>query len=89
MPWCDTCDRYLTPSAVTPEGACPTCGRKVDRGQLRTDKRMERKARRAEAAGESDDEPLPPIPWHVKVLVAAVIVYLGYRFFQLLEMLWT
>ena len=30
MPWCDDCDRYLAPSAVTPDGTCPTCGRPVD-----------------------------------------------------------
>ena len=26
MAWCPACDRYLTPAALTPEGACPTCG---------------------------------------------------------------
>lgn len=32
MPWCDSCDKYLAPSAATAEGACPTCGAKVDTG---------------------------------------------------------
>ena len=89
MPWCDTCDQYLAPPAVTPDGKCPACGQNVDRGQLRTDRRIEQKARKAAAAGETDSEPLPPIPWHFKLLVGAVVVYLGYRFFQLFELLWT
>ena len=29
MAWCQACDRYLTPATLTPEGACPTCGREV------------------------------------------------------------
>ena len=29
MAWCPACDRYLTPAALTSEGACPTCGRGV------------------------------------------------------------
>lgn len=89
MPWCDGCDQYLAPPAVTPDGKCPACGRKVDRGQLRTDRGMERTARKAAAAGETTDDPLPPIPWHFKLLVGAVVVYLGYRFFQLIELIWT
>ena len=26
MPWCDDCAKYWAPSAMTPEGTCPTCG---------------------------------------------------------------
>ena len=29
MPWCEDCAKYLGPSAMTEEGACPTCGRVV------------------------------------------------------------
>lgn len=29
MPWCDDCDRYLTPSSLDPDGSCPSCGRAV------------------------------------------------------------
>jgi hypothetical protein len=40
-------------------------------------------------AGEhlADDEPLDPLPWHFKLLVAAITVYLGYRAFQGIEWL--
>ncbi len=30
MPWCDTCDCYLAPNAVDPDGTCPTCHKEVD-----------------------------------------------------------
>ena len=26
MPWCEDCAKYWAPSAMTPDGACPTCG---------------------------------------------------------------
>ena len=26
MPFCDDCEKYWAPSAMTPEGECPTCG---------------------------------------------------------------
>jgi hypothetical protein len=29
VPWCDTCDRFYNPNSLTPEGACPKCGRIV------------------------------------------------------------
>ncbi len=25
MPWCDRCDRFLTPSSLDEQGACPGC----------------------------------------------------------------
>ncbi|MGH1504452.1 MAG: hypothetical protein ACRBI6_12910 [Acidimicrobiales bacterium] len=34
MPWCDTCDRYLAPNAMTAEGTCPTCDEEVDTQDL-------------------------------------------------------
>jgi hypothetical protein len=67
VPWCDDCDRFLSPSTVTGDGACPTCGHPVDVGDV------------ARTAGE---EPLPPIPWHLKLLAAAVAVYLLWRLVQ-------
>ena len=31
---------------------------------------------------EKDEEPLPPIPWHLKLLAVALVVYLSYRLYQ-------
>lgn len=30
MPWCDTCDAYLSPNSVDADGTCPTCHNEVD-----------------------------------------------------------
>jgi hypothetical protein len=81
VPWCPTCDRFLSPPTVTPEGACPQCGRPVEAGR----------ARPPDGSGETPDAPpaaeeeLPPIPLHMKVLGASMVVYLGYRFLQGVE----
>ena len=80
MPWCDACDRFLSPSTVRTDGTCPSCGRMVDPGH----------AHAAEAKsdlGDEDDEVLPPIPWHLWLLLAALAVYLGYRAMQGIEWL--
>ena len=70
MPWCDACDRFLSPSTVTAGGACPTCGRSVEVGAV------------AKAAAE--EEELPPVPWHLKLLGVLIVLYLLYRLFQAL-----
>jgi len=74
VPWCEACDRYLTPSTVRPDGTCASCGHPVDPGKL------------AKATKEADEE-LPPIPWHLKLLGGAFAIYLGYRCVQLVEWL--
>jgi hypothetical protein len=35
----------------------------------------------------ADEDALPPIPWHVKLLAGAVAVYLGWRAYQGIEWL--
>ena len=68
MPWCEECAKYLAPTAMTPKGTCPTCGKPV--GEI------EKKAEEL-AAEEST-------PWHFKMLVVLLVIYLGWRFVQLL-----
>jgi hypothetical protein len=65
MPWCDDCQKYWAPSAMTPEGACPTCGRDVETPEPR-----------AAAADEK-------APWHFKLVVVALVAYLGWRFYEM------
>ena len=71
MPWCTECDRFLSPSTVHEDGTCPTCGRAVERSRVG-----------APTGGAEEDETLPPVPWHLKVLAGGVAVYLGYRLYQ-------
>ncbi|MEO6571853.1 MAG: hypothetical protein ABIO83_09935 [Ilumatobacteraceae bacterium] len=71
MPWCEDCAKYLAPTAMNEDGTCPTCGRPV--GEI------EKKA------GElADDE---KTPWHFKLLVGTLVVYLTWRFLQLFGVL--
>ena len=84
MPWCATCERFLSPPTVTPEGRCPSCGRPVEPGGAHAaGETPERNPRNeGEPAGE---EELGPIPLHLKIMGVALVVYLGWRFFQGVE----
>ena len=77
MPWCDTCEVYLAPSTVTASGVCPTCGKRVDPGALKQERREH-----GEAGESTEEEEVPPIPWHFWVLVVCVVIYLGWRLLQ-------
>ncbi len=69
MPFCEPCDQYWAPTALTVEGKCPTCGRDVGAHK---------------PAEEPADE---STPWHFKLLVVMLVVYLGWRFLQLFGIL--
>ncbi len=99
VPWCDTCDRFLSPSTVHTDGTCPTCGRTVDPGQAHapTETPADDPPTPAERAASEpvvnvygepidvDDDEKLPLPWHLKLLAGALAVYLGYRFLQGIE----
>ncbi|MEP6626105.1 MAG: hypothetical protein ABJC79_16780 [Acidimicrobiia bacterium] len=36
------------------------------------------------ARAAAEEEPLPPVPWHLKLLAVAIVIYLGFRLFQAL-----
>lgn len=72
MPWCHTCSEYRAPPGVRRDGTCPTCGDAVAPGGT------------AVKAGEGDDR-LPPVPWHLKLLLVATVGYLGVRAWQGIE----
>jgi hypothetical protein len=87
VPWCATCDRFLSPSTVKVDGTCPTCGRAVDPGHAQK-AAVDDDVDAAEVDPESEDEePLGPIPWHLKLLAAALALYLGFRAWQGIEWL--
>ena len=72
MPWCVSCNKFLTPSTVRPDATCPKCGQIVERGLIPG---MTRPA----------DEPAPAVPWHLKLLLLALVVYLTFRAFQIVD----
>lgn len=73
MPWCEQCARYLAPASVD-DGRCPSCGRTVEVGTVAE--------QAAATALARDEEERLPVPWHLKVLAGAIVVYLGYRLWQ-------
>lgn len=84
MPWCASCDRFLTPSTVRADGTCPRCGRAIEQavGDAGTGATTE-----VGVSTGPDEEPLDPLPWHFKLLLGAIALYLGYRAFQGIEWL--
>ena len=84
VPWCATCDRFLSPSTVRADGACPTCGRAVDPGSAHAATAPGPGTAEVAATDAADDD-LGPIPWHLKLLGGALAVYLGYRAWQGIE----
>jgi hypothetical protein len=67
MPWCEECAKYWTPNSMNEDGTCPSCGRIVEAPDVADD-------------GASDDD---KAPWHFKLLVVALVVYLAWRFIEI------
>lgn len=94
MPWCPECDRYLAPPAVSPDGSCPTCGRMVEPGNAHVAVDAADRPATPDPDAPRLDEDGNPIdddykaPWHFKLAVGAIVVYLGYRAWQGIEWLW-
>lgn len=99
MPWCDSCDRFLSPNTVRDDGTCPDCGsaiisprslERARRGRGSSADAMATRSERAPAPGTEADaraEPAPDAtdektPWHFKVLLVALILYLTWRLVQ-------
>ena len=72
VPWCVSCNRFLTPSTVRPDATCPRCGQVVERGLV-------------PGFTRPADEPPPAVPWHLKLLGVALAIYLSFRFYQLID----
>jgi hypothetical protein len=71
---------------VKVDGTCPSCGRVVDPGHAHASAIDLPVEVPADAPADADgDEPLDPIPWHLKLLAGALALYLGYRAWQGIE----
>jgi hypothetical protein len=64
MPWCEPCAKYWTPNAMNDDGTCPTCGEQVLEAY-----------EHANGAVANDEK----APWHFKLMVVALVVYLSWR----------
>ena len=72
MPFCEPCAKYWTPNSMNEDGTCPQCGELVEEPHVHQDEDGEDKG--------GDDE---KTPWHFKLLVGTLVVYLSWRFWQL------
>jgi len=81
MPWCEPCSRYFAPSAMTPEGNCPSCGRAIDTANTGASSRAGGALRPSDAPTLSELSKMSgeKAPWHFKLLMAMLVVYLGWR----------
>ena len=76
MPWCEDCAKYWAPTAMNEDGTCPTCRREVQAQQPITAKNLNL---RKLAAGENGADDDAKAPWHFKLLMVMLAVYLGWR----------
>ncbi len=74
MPWCDDCDRFYAPPTLNAAGDCPE-GHHVaepEDGQVLVQS----------VAEPREEEADPRVPWHFWLLLASVVIYLGWRAVQ-------
>jgi len=88
MPFCEDCAKYWAPSAMREDGSCPTCGRVLEEPQIASTTPRHRTVtadtldlRALARAG--DDDPDAKAPWHFKLLVVGLCLYLTWRIVDL------
>jgi hypothetical protein len=97
MPWCEGCDRFLNPNTLRSDGSCPVCERKVADSSPTTTMNPDPPSSASSGSPTSaadlagTDLPasatdVPKAPWHFKVLIVVTVVYLGWRFAELISM---
>lgn len=77
MPWCERCDRFLNPNSVATDGSCPSCGRTVEPAERAEVLRGGEASTDVDPREDGDDG--VRAPWHFWVMVAGVVLYLGWR----------
>ncbi|MEY2445143.1 MAG: hypothetical protein QOE00_1723 [Ilumatobacteraceae bacterium] len=79
MPWCEDCAKYWAPAAMNEDGTCPTCGRLVE-APVRQPITAKNINLREIAAKDGKDA---KTPWHFKLLMVLLVLYLGWRIVQI------
>ena len=86
MPWCEFCAKYMAPSALKTDGTCPKCGKLVTETTINgrvTARNLDLK--KLAQSGEVQED--VSIPWHFKVLVGLLVIYLSWRVIQLFDLI--
>jgi len=78
MPWCEPCAKYFAPSALTADGECPECLSTVDHMTI-SGRVIDDSLDLKKLAGVDGDK----TPWHFKLLVGLLCIYLGWRVVQI------
>ena len=81
MPWCEPCARYFAPSAAHEDGSCPLCGREVQVADIHG--RVTAQSLDLRSLAKRDEAQPEKLPWHFKLLLSLLILYLGWRVVQL------
>jgi len=83
MPFCEECAKYWAPSAMREDGSCPGCGRVLEAPRLAsttpTHRRVTAENLDIRRLAGDDVDPDAKAPWHFKLLVVALVLYLGWR----------
>jgi hypothetical protein len=74
--FCEPCNKWRHPNALLADGSCPKCGTKLDEHAEEVADDVSAEAQEA-----------TKIPWHFWVMVAATVLYLGWRVIQGLQAL--
>ena len=89
MPWCEECAKFWNPSSMRSDGSCPTCGRHLASPPpvpaAQADGPPGLAPREADDYITLADDDDVKTPWHFKLLVVAIIVYLGWRAVQMVS----
>lgn len=78
MPFCEDCAKYWAPATMAPDGSCPSCGRVLEQPKVQAVARGGERPSLRELAGED-----AKAPWHFKLLMVALAVYLAWRLLDL------
>lgn len=91
MPWCEECAKYWTPNAMREDGTCPKCGDDLAEqvspaaqgSAARTSAGADRSGTDTSTIAQDDEAVDESVPWHFKLMVAMVALYLGWRVVEL------
>ena len=93
MPWCEHCAKFWTPSSMKADGSCPTCGRVLPRATAAGAGEAEAEASETASPLTAKDVNLREMagkdakaPWHFKLLMVLLAIYLGWRLVQLIQL---
>ncbi len=86
VPFCEACDRHWTPTSMRPDGSCPACdrvlpvveARRPSAGAGLADPVDLEPGGAVDGPGAADDDG-PTAPWHFKLMLVALAVYLAWR----------